>query len=134
MRLWNVAQQKLMSLVQAHDGFVRGLSFGHEPSTFFTVGDDRLVKQWRSEAVDGSDLKAPVNTMVSKTMLTGVSHHRTRPFLATSGEACHLWEHSRAQPVKTFQWGVDSLQSVKFNAVEENVLGSPRFLDFSSSS
>nr|CAG4641641.1 EOG090X04WU [Eurycercus lamellatus] len=122
MKLWDVARQKLLVSVQAHDGFVRGMTFCQETGSLYTVGDDKLIKQWRSESPDGSDLKAPINTLVTNSMLTGVSHHRSKPFLATCGEACSLWEHSRAQPIKTFQWGVDSLQSVKFNQVEENLL------------
>lgn len=124
MKLWDVARRKLLCSVQAHDGFVRGMTFSPETNALYTVGDDKLIKHWRTELPDGSDLKAPVNTIVSKSMLTGITHHRSKPYLATCGEACCLWEESRAQPIKTFQWGVDSLQSVKFNLVEENLLGS----------
>ena len=123
LRLWNTAQKKLVNSVQAHDGFVRGMAFSYDERSFFTVGDDKLIKHWKAAAADGSDLIQPTNVVVSKTMLTGVSHHHSKPYLATCGEACDLWEHSRAQPIKTFQWGVDSLQSVKFNPVEENILG-----------
>ena len=119
-----------MQYVQAHDGFVRGISFGSDATSLFTVGDDKLIKEWKAEAGDGSDLKHPVNTIISKTMLTGISHHRSKPYMATCGEACYMWEHSRAQPIKTFQWGVDSLQSVKFNHVEENLLGISVFSSF----
>jgi len=123
LRLWDVAHRKVLQSVQAHDGFVRGITFSNEGNSFYTVGDDKLIKQWKAETGDGRDLKAPVNTIVAKTMLTGISHHRTKPYMATSGEVCCLWEHSRAQPLKTFEWGVDSLNSVKFNPVEENLLG-----------
>nr|CAG4643162.1 EOG090X04WU [Ilyocryptus agilis] len=108
---------------EAHDGFVRGMTFCPQTSTLYTVGDDKLIKQWKTEAPDGKDLQAPISTIVTKNMLTGVSHHRTKPFLATCGDVCSLWEHTRAQPIKTFQWGVDSLQSVKFNQVQENLIG-----------
>lgn len=123
MKLWDVARRKVLHTVQAHDGFVRAMTFCKETASLYTVGDDKLIKMWKTESPDGSDLKAPVNTILTKSMLTGVSHHRSKPILATCGEACNLWEHTRAQPIKTFQWGVDSLQSVKFNLVEENILG-----------
>jgi len=123
LRLWDVAHRKLLRSVQAHDGFVRGIAFSNEGNSFYTVGDDKLIKQWAAEATDGSDLKTPINTIVTKTMLTGITHHKTKPYLATCGEVCNLWEHSRAQPLKTFEWGVDSLKNVKFNPVEENLLG-----------
>ena len=123
LKLWDVSRRKVLSTVQAHDGFVRSMTFNEESSSLYTVGDDKLIKQWKTEAVDGSDLKTPVNTILTKSMLTGVSHHRSKPYLATCGEACNLWEQNRAQPIKTFQWGVDSLQCIKFNQVEENVIG-----------
>nr|CAG4638403.1 EOG090X04WU [Cyclestheria hislopi] len=123
LRLWDVANRKLLGTVQAHDGFVRGVAFGANSSTFFTAGDDKTIKQWNSHSHDGSDLKQPVNTMLSSTMLTGITHHQKDSYLATCGDVCHLWEHSRAQPVKTFRWGVDSLQCVRFNAVETSILG-----------
>ena len=123
MKLWDTARQKAVVTVQAHEGFVRGMTFCQESESLFTVGDDKLIKQWKTDAADGSDLKAPVNSILTKTMLTSVSHHRSKPILATCGEACNLWENTRAQPIKTFQWGVDSLQSVKFNQIEENILG-----------
>jgi len=123
LRLWDVAHQKLVRTVQAHDGFVRGITFSNEGNSFYTVGDDKLIKQWKAESGDGSDLKTPINTIMAKTMLTGITHHKTKPYMATCGEVCSLWEHSRAQALKTFEWGVDSLNSVKFNPVEENLLG-----------
>ena len=123
LKLWDVAKRRVLYTVQAHDGFVRAVAYSQESSTLYTVGDDKLIKQWKCDAEDGSDLKAPVNTILSSGMLTGISPHRSKPVLATCGEACHLWEKSRAQPIKTFQWGVDSLQSIKFNQVEENILG-----------
>ena len=109
--------------MQAHDGFLRDFSFSHESSTLYTIGDDKLIKQWKSDCPQGSDLKAPINTIVTNSMLTSVSHHRSKPYIATCGDAAHLWEHSRAQPLKTYQWGVDSLQHIRFNQIEENMLG-----------
>nr|SVE75711.1 EOG090X04WU [Daphnia hispanica] len=122
LKLWDVARRKIVYTVQAHDGFLRAMAFSQETSSLYTVGDDKLIKQWKTEEVDGSDLKAPINTVLTSGMLTGISHHRSKPVMATCGEACNLWEHSRAQPIKTFQWGVDSLQSIKFNQIEENIL------------
>ncbi|KZS19164.1 DDB1- and CUL4-associated factor 13 [Daphnia magna] len=122
LKLWDVAKRKIVYTVQAHDGFIRAMAFSQETSSLYTVGDDKLIKQWKAQELDGSDLKAPINTIVTRGMLTGISHHRSKPVMATCGEACNLWEHSRAQPIKTFQWGVDSLQSIKFNQVEENII------------
>nr|CAG4642467.1 EOG090X04WU [Evadne anonyx] len=123
LRLWDVSHRKLLQKVQAHDGFVRGITFSHEKNSFYTVGDDKLIKQWKAEDSNGKDIKNPINIIVAKTMLTGITHHQNKPYMATCGEVCSLWEQSRAQPIKTFEWGVDSLNCVKFNPVEDYLLG-----------
>nr|CAG4646207.1 EOG090X04WU [Macrothrix elegans] len=122
LKLWDVARQKTVCTVQAHSGYLRNMAFTHEGKMLYTVGDDKLIKQWKVEEVDGSDMQNPVNTIVTKYMLTGITHHRKKPYMATCGEACQLWDHNRAQPIKTYQWGVDSLKCIKFNQIESNVL------------
>lgn len=34
-----------------------------------------------------------------------------------------MWEETRNEPLRTFKWGVDSLQDVKFNPVQKDLLG-----------
>lgn len=41
----------------------------------------------------------------------------------TCGEVCQLWEEGRNEPIRTYQWGVDSLHDVSFNQIETNLLG-----------
>lgn len=55
-------------------------------------------------------------------MLTGITHHRTDKIFATCGERVDIWEENRSEPLRSLQWGVDSLHSVKFNPIE--VIGS----------
>ena len=37
---------------------------------------------------------------------------------ATGGEQVDIWEESRAEPMRSLKWGVDSIQHVRFNPVE----------------
>ena len=37
---------------------------------------------------------------------------------ATCGEQVDVWSDERAEPVRSFTWGVDSISSVKFNPIE----------------
>jgi WD repeat and SOF domain-containing protein 1 len=53
----------------------------------------------------------------------GVSHHQKEPMFATCGELCQVWEEDRNEPIRTFQWGVDSLHDVSFNPIETHLLG-----------
>nr|CAG4651769.1 EOG090X04WU [Triops cancriformis] len=124
LKLWDVSHRKQLRSVQAHNGYVRGLCFTENLQGILTVGDDKLIKQWSCKvSEDSSEWTEPQNTIISKTILTGISHHRKKPLFATCGEACQLWEETRAEPIQTYQWGVASLSSVRFNPVEVNMLG-----------
>ena len=35
-----------------------------------------------------------------------------------------LWDHARSEPVSTFQWGSDTVVSVRFNPAEPDLLAS----------
>ena len=39
---------------------------------------------------------------------------------ATCGEQVDIWDENRAEPVRSFTWGVDTIHSVKFNPIEVN--------------
>ena len=41
---------------------------------------------------------------------------------ATCGEQVDIWDENRAEPVRSFTWGVDTIHSVKFNPIEVRVL------------
>lgn len=34
-----------------------------------------------------------------------------------------MWEEERNEPIRTFQWGVDSLHDICFNPIETHLLG-----------
>ena len=40
---------------------------------------------------------------------------------ATCGQQVDIWDEERTEPVRSFNWGVDSINSVKFNPVEVSV-------------
>lgn len=37
---------------------------------------------------------------------------------ATCGQQVDIWEMDRAEPIRSFTWGVDSVHAVKFNPIE----------------
>lgn len=121
-RIWNLPAQKCLRSFIAHDGFVRQICFLPNGKKFITVGDDKTIKTWNVDLPKNKAEEDPINTLLSKSMVTGISHHRSKPIFATCGEICQLWEETRSEPIKTFQWGVDSLHHVAFNQVENNLL------------
>ena len=55
-------------------------------------------------------------------MITGISHHRYSKQFATCGESTMLWDTGRNLPLQEFDWGVDTVHSVKFNPIEADLL------------
>lgn len=123
--VWNLPTRKCMKSLNAHDGYVRGIVFSTDGNRFFSVGDDKAIKVWTTNAYDmddDEDDNAPINTILSKTVLTSITHHRRDPIFATCGEMCQLWEETRNEPLKSLQWGSDSIHHIQFNLVENNLL------------
>ena len=116
IRLWDLAVRKSIRNFVAHEGWVRALCYTPKGDTFTSVGDDKTIKTWKAE-VQSPDDEEPINTLLSMSVVTGVTHHRSKPIFATCGEHCQLWENTRNEPVKVFKWGVDSLHHVSFNQV-----------------
>ncbi|XP_067010054.1 DDB1- and CUL4-associated factor 13 [Anabrus simplex] len=121
IRYWDLPQQECVCSIQAHSGFVRGMTFVPDGSRLISVGDDKNIKTWDTDVGDGVS-NDPIDTVISKYVLMGISHHQKKNIFATCGEMCQLWEETRNEPIKTFQWGTDSLTDVAFNAIETDVL------------
>ncbi|CAH0714460.1 unnamed protein product, partial [Brenthis ino] len=123
IRLWDLASRKCTRHFIAHEGWVRSICYTPNGQHFTSVGDDKTIKTWKTEIQDPDD-EDPVNTLLSMSVVSGISHHRSKPIFATCGEHCQLWENTRSEPIKVFKWGVDSLHHVAFNQVETNLLAS----------
>jgi len=119
VRLWQLTDRKCLAAWQAHEGVVRGATFVPGGKHILTCGDDKTIKLW--DASVWSDV--PVDTIVSKHMVSGLSHAAKSDQFATCGEATHLWSRGRTVPTRTFQWGVDSVHHLKFSPVELHLLG-----------
>jgi len=124
IKIWNLPTRNCVRSVVAHEGWVRGVVYTPDSSRFLSVGDDKSIKIWVSELseLDDDEDDGPINTILSKTVITSISHHRREPIFATCGEVCQLWEETRNEPINTLQWGVDTLHHVQFNMVENNLL------------
>lgn len=51
-----------------------------------------------------------------------VDHQCDGNLFATAGAQVDIWDHNRSQPVNSFEWGKDTVISVRFNPGEPNVL------------
>lgn len=126
IRVWDLPTRRPTAHFYAHEGYVRGLVYTPDGEHLLSVGDDKTVKLWSSAAADddAETTRTPVNTILSRSVLLGVSHHRSQPTFATCGETCQLWDATRNEPLQTLRWGVDTLHAVAFNQVEQSLLAS----------
>ncbi|ENN72947.1 hypothetical protein YQE_10418, partial [Dendroctonus ponderosae] len=121
VRIWDIPRRVCLRQFVAHNGIVRGITYTPKGLKFITVGDDKTVKTWNAAEPQLGEDEEPVNTVLSKTVITAISHHRQKAIFATAGEVVQLWEESRNEPLRTYQWGVDSLHDIAFNMVEANI-------------
>ncbi|KAM9307818.1 DDB1- and CUL4-associated factor 13 [Gastrophryne carolinensis] len=124
VKIWNLATRQCTRTIQAHEGFVRGLCARFCGTSFYTVGDDKTVKQWKMESPGYGEKEEPIHTILGKTVFTGVDHHWRDAVFATCGQQVDIWDEQRTSPMRSYSWGVDSISSVRFNPVETNILGS----------
>ncbi|XP_042909660.1 DDB1- and CUL4-associated factor 13 [Parasteatoda tepidariorum] len=120
IRMWNLANQKCLKAVQAHDGIVRGLCMPNDGSRLLSVGDDKVVKHW---SLEEPALTEPIEAIVMKTVVSGIDHHRKQSMYATCGEKVDIWESTRSEPLRSLTWGVDTVKFIKFNPIEVNIFG-----------
>ncbi|KAM8784355.1 DDB1- and CUL4-associated factor 13 [Rhynchonycteris naso] len=124
VRIWNLTKRNCIRTIQAHEGFVRGICTRFCGSSFFTVGDDKTVKQWKMDGPGFGEEEEPLHTILGKTVYTGIDHHWKEAVFATCGQQVDIWDEQRTSPICSMTWGFDSISSVKFNPIETFLLGS----------
>jgi WD repeat and SOF domain-containing protein 1 len=124
IKIWNLMNRKCIQTYLAHDGFVRGICMNQSADTFFSCGNDKIVKHWKYDLETETRNLEPIQTIVGKTFYTGIDHHYKKPIYATSGERVEVWDETHLEPIKSYSWGVDSHYSVKFNPIECSLLAS----------
>ncbi|XP_014790792.1 DDB1- and CUL4-associated factor 13 [Octopus bimaculoides] len=122
VKVWNLPTRKSISTVQAHTGVVNSICFHPKGKYFFTCGRDKTIKQWNVDEEFHIE-EDPTNVILGQTLFHAIDHHWKDDIFATCGEQVDIWDESRAEPIRSYSWGVDSVQSLKFNPVEHHLLG-----------
>ncbi|KAI1317814.1 rRNA-processing protein sof1 [Mortierella claussenii] len=126
LRMWSLSEQKTLWSTVGHKAMITGVSSFLEGNHFLSCSNDRTVKIWDptvDQEASGANI-VPVATYSGKNAFSGISHHRSDNIFATSGAEIDIWDHDRAEPVQTLNWGVDTINTVKFNQTETNILAS----------
>ncbi|KAF9207089.1 rRNA-processing protein sof1 [Haplosporangium sp. Z 27] len=142
LRLWSLSEQKTLWSTIGHKSMITGISSFLEGHRFLSCSNDRTIKIWdpNADTVDdanyntgyvgslgtGSSVSpiSPVATYSGKNAFSGISHHRSDNIFATSGAEIDIWDHERAEPIQTLNWGVDTINTVKFNQTETSIIAS----------
>lgn len=70
IRFWDLPHRLCTRSFQAHDGFVRGLTFTPDSQNLLSIGDDKTIKLWGLE--EGQE--EPINTVLSKVLCQLIYH------------------------------------------------------------
>lgn len=130
LRSWDLRTRKCIWKASAHQGWLRGLACSHDSSKILSCGDDKTVKIWSSVPVTSSTehsandvIVKPLDVITTESLYTGIDcHWHEETFVTCGGESVDVWKFNRAQPIKSFHSGVNSINSVRFNATESNLI------------
>ncbi|GBB87964.1 hypothetical protein RclHR1_14470005 [Rhizophagus clarus] len=120
LRIWDLSDRETKWKVVGHKSIVKGVCCSlTKEGLYFSCGTDKTVKIWNPDQSG-----EPLNTYVGKFAFSAIDHHRSDPIFATSGSQIDIWDENRSDPIKTFNWGVDTINTVRFNQTETNIFGS----------
>ncbi|KAJ2720710.1 Protein sof1 [Coemansia sp. Benny D115] len=130
VRVWSLGEQKTVwRAPEAHRGLVKGVCYvpGEKNHRFLSVGTDKMVKVWScKESAVAADGMTPetVATYSGKHAFSSVDHHRSRGLFATGSSLVEVWDVERSEPISNLTWGADTINTVRMNQTEVNVLAS----------
>ena len=129
--LWDVPNQRALASLRAHTRAVRGVACAPDGRHAVSAGDDASVRLWQLPGSDGglsgasAPLSvAPVATYFGKNAFRDTDHHWRKAQFVTCGASVELWDHERSAPVAAYNWGVDTVMSVRFNPSEPDIFAS----------
>ncbi|MED6158560.1 hypothetical protein PIB30_033779 [Stylosanthes scabra] len=129
IRLWDIASRRTVCQFPGHQGAIRGLTVSTDGRMLVSCGTDCTVRLWNASADNLMELSnstknsvEPASVHVGKNAYLAVDHQWDSELFATAGAQVDIWNHNRSEPINSFQWGSDSVISVRFNPGEPNLL------------
>uniref|UniRef100_A0A0D9WRR3 Sof1-like protein domain-containing protein n=1 Tax=Leersia perrieri TaxID=77586 RepID=A0A0D9WRR3_9ORYZ len=108
IRLWDIASRKTICQFPGHQGAVRGLATSTDGDFLVSCGVDCTVRLW----------KVPMLKMVDPNDAIGDASEWDGNLFATVGAQVDIWDQNRSEPINSFEWGKDTVLSVRFNPGE----------------
>ena len=66
----------------------------------------------------------PLQVWQGRRPFSAIDHHWKEAKFATAGSQLDVWDHDRSEPIHSFNWGVESLLTCKWNPAEAGLLAS----------
>lgn len=64
----------------------------------------------------------PLHVWSGKRSYQYIDHHWSQSIFATSSSVVDVWDYNRSEPVHTYEWGADTVTTVRFNPAETSLL------------
>lgn len=127
VRLWDIAGQRCLRRLEGHTAAVRGASIAPNGTVAVSCSTDCTVRLWKlpyAPFISGTveESEDEIIQFQGPNGFTGIDHHWQENIFATSGAQVDIWSHERSRPTATFSWGADTVQSVRFNPAEPDIL------------
>ena len=129
--LWDLPARRAVATLRGHTRAVRGIACAPDGRHAVSVGDDAAIRLWQlpgaaaaPAAAESAAPAKPVASFHGRHALRDVDHHWRKAWFATAGAAVQLWDHERSEPLAEYNWGVDTVASVRFNPAEADLFAS----------
>jgi len=138
IRIWDLSNQSLVSNIPgAHSKAITGLVFGNNGRTFYSCGDDGLIRSWVILGLgnDSDDLRkdwltqhGPITTYSSPEIgsFKSIDYHKSKTQFATASDnSVDIWTPDLSSPIQSYQhtWGSDdTVTAIRYNPSERDLL------------
>ena len=133
IRVWDVPSRKTMRTLEGHRGAVRGVTVSHDGKHVVSCGDDATIRVWELARAGMGEMRNPnarAPAVEAKEVFScdngfrDCDAHWVKEEFATCGANVQVWNMHRNYPLHEFEWGTDTVLSVRYNPVEKDIFAS----------
>jgi WD repeat and SOF domain-containing protein 1 len=133
IRVWDVPSLKTVRVLKGHRGACRGVSASNDGGAVVSCGDDATIRLWTMPKAGMGEMNDPTRKIpvletsemyVESNGFRDCDAHWGKKEFATAGANVQVWSMERSHALHTFEWGSDTVLSVRYNPVETDIFAS----------